>query len=515
MTRRVHGALLKNERLKLYKKPSTWVLMGIIVGIILLVMLLTDVALSSVSESSYMKTAWKDDYTSQLQKYTVQLNNYPNQPDIKSKVDSLTYLLDHDIPPYDWRTDAVTEYNNLKNGIASQSGTESGENSFGGSDTDETAKIPSVTGPAADSAQTQQRIEQLQTVIEQNDWRSYIEQRIDALESGAIVSASEAEKEVDIEMCRLYLDNDITPVSASGSAYALSGLSGAGGDTWKSTQVQTIRNNKLYLRRGENAQGTVLTNAQQQDCRQAIAVALKRLSTGTEPVEENSFLGLWGSSSSSLGLLTIMIAVLAGGSIASEYGTGTIKLLLITPHKRQKIFWAKAVLLLEVSFLSALAVFVLSFLLSGALKGFGGLGAMQVVSLFGEVVNIPYFVYILFRYLLMMLPVLAYGALALMLSAVTRKGAASIAVTLVLLYGGDIFISILKSYSSRFVVPGIKFLLFANTSLEDYLPSASASVGAGTLDGTMTLGFSVAVLLIYMGCFLWIARDSFCRRDVK
>ena len=38
---------------------------------------------------------------------------------------------------------------------------------------------------------------------------------------------------------------------------------------------------------------------------------------------------------------------------------------------------------------------------------------------------------------------------------------------------------------------------------------------SSTVDGTMTLGFSVVILLIYTVCFLWIARDSFCRRDIK
>lgn len=35
------------------------------------------------------------------------------------------------------------------------------------------------------------------------------------------------------------------------------------------------------------------------------------------------------------------------------------------------------------------------------------------------------------------------------------------------------------------------------------------------IDPTMTLSFSVVVLLIYLVCFLWTARDSFCRRDIK
>ena len=73
-------------------------------------------------------------------------------------------------------------------------------------------------------------------------------------------------------------------------------------------------------------------------------------------------------------------------------------------------------------------------------------------------------------------------------------------------------------------LPGLKFLLFANTDLSYYLPSASdmaqqMSMGMNLqlaqYDTTMSLGFSVLILLVYLGCFLWIARDSFCRRDIK
>lgn len=43
----------------------------------------------------------------------------------------------------------------------------------------------------------------------------------------------------------------------------------------------------------------------------------------------------------------------------------------------------------------------------------------------------------------------------------------------------------------------------------------TGQIHLSTWDATMNLGFSVAVLLIYTVCFLWIGRDSFCRRDVK
>lgn len=515
----VHGALRKNERLKLYKRASTWVLTGIIVGLILLGVILTRVS-SSLIQSSNRTQEWQDTYNTQLEQYNIQLKNDPDQPAVKSNVERLTYLIEHQISPSDWRTDAAEEYYNLKYGLVTQSEPDLDNQKSGSSDNAANIETPSVTDDSIDAVKAKQQMDKLWTILDQNDWRSYIQARIDGLESGAIASANESEKQVDIDIGNLYLDNNITPVSTSSSKTSLyTAAIASSNDSWKSTEVQNIRDCKLYLLRGENAQGSLLTHTQRNDYQNAIDVSVKRLKTNAQPIKSDSFLGLMESSTSSLNLFTIILVVLAGMNLASEYGTGTVKLLLITPHKRQKIFWSKTAVLLEVTLLALAVTFVLSFLISGALTGFKGIGDMQVISLFSQVLYMPYLVYILIKYLLLMLPVLTYGALALMFSVVTRKSAAAIAVSLILMYGGNVIMLILSVISSRMVIPGIKFLLFANTSLESYLPSASSSMTTGTIsqlvDNTMTLGFSVAVLLVYMACFLWIARDSFCRRDVK
>ena len=177
--------------------------------------------------------------------------------------------------------------------------------------------------------------------------------------------------------------------------------------------------------------------------------------------------------------------------------------------------------MLEVAAIIAGAMLVLSFLISGLLTGFKGIGDMQVVALFGGVRRLPYLLYVLLKYVVFLLPVLTYGAMALMLSAVTRKNAVAVAISLLLIYGSEMVMTVLVVLSQvlGMTIPGVRFLLFSNVGLAQYFPSVSfGGIDTGTLmvvDGTMTLGFSVCVLLVYMACFLWIARDSFCRRDIK
>lgn len=215
-------------------------------------------------------------------------------------------------------------------------------------------------------------------------------------------------------------------------------------------------------------------------------------------------------STGSLELVSLLLMVLAGGIIATEFGTGTIKLLLITPHRRSKIFWSKALLLLEVILITSGAMFVMSFLVGGLLTGFADLAAMQVTPLFGTVVRIPYLLFILLKYLLFLLPVIAYSSLALMLSAVTRKSAVAIAVSILLMFGSEMVLSIVTvvGAAAGFTIPGLKFLLFSNTNLSAYFPSSMGGLSltgglSSTIDGTMTLGFSVIILLLYTVCFLW------------
>ena len=319
---------------------------------------------------------------------------------------------------------------------------------------------------------------------------------------------------------------DIEPVPTT-----YSWLTKTSTNQWKVNKLSTLQKNELSLLRGEVINDMVgepqpLTSSAKAKLEKENKIILKELQTNTPPVDEDGFLGMLDSTTGNLNLIGVLLVVLAGGIIAGEFGSGTVKLLLITPHKRQKIFWAKAVLLLEITGLILAGMFVLSFLTSAAFNGFGGIGDMVVVSVFGNVVRLPFLLIIVLKYLLYMLPVLAYGGLALMLSAVTRKSAVSIAVSLLLMFGSKagMLMVVLGSVAMLGApLPGLKFLLFANEDLSVYFPGVSSlmekmfgmNTSLATFEPTMSLGFTVSVLLVYLICFLWIGRDSFCRRDIQ
>lgn len=501
------GKLLQNERTKLYKKPSSWILMACIVGLTLFILGIGKLVALMGGSSSYTWT-WQQDYESSYQSLKDMADSDPRSA---SEAAKYKYLLDNEIPPKDWRTDLVCEYyENYYYRVleARQALAEPGL-----SEADQAMLGASI-------ADAQKEMARLERLLNAGDWREYVRMSREQLASSTPEEMgfnSQQEMDVQMEIYDLYLRLDFPPVSTSMRYLADTESE----DAWKGEEMESIRSNKLTLVRGETEQGQLLTSSTRKELQTAINVSLKRLSTDTAPIENDSFMGLMDSSASSLELISLLLMVMAGGIIAGEFGTGTVKLLLITPHKRSGIFWAKAILMLEVILLTAGAMFVSSFLLSGVLTGFQGVDAMQVVSLFGQVTRLPYILYILIKYLLFLLPVAAYASLALMLSAVTRKTAVAVAVSILLMFGSQMAMTILSLLAMMgYVIPGLKFLLFSNTSLSVYFPSSSGIMDmtsgiSATVDPTMTLGFSVIVLLAYIVCFLWIARDSFCRRDVK
>ena len=92
--------LIRNERLKQYKKLSTWILIGIILLFMVLSVCLTKYMYSQNSYS--WNHTWQESYASQIQAYQ-------QDEAMKYQAEAYTYLLENNIPPSDWRTNPYQE----------------------------------------------------------------------------------------------------------------------------------------------------------------------------------------------------------------------------------------------------------------------------------------------------------------------------------------------------------------------------------------------------------------------
>ncbi|KQL53445.1 hypothetical protein AN964_08020 [Heyndrickxia shackletonii] len=199
------------------------------------------------------------------------------------------------------------------------------------------------------------------------------------------------------------------------------------------------------------------------------------------------------------GLFTIIIAA---GIVASEFGWGTIKLLLIRPIKRSKILLSKYFTVLLFGILMTAVLFVGAALIGLILFGTGAGSNIHLAYANNHVVEQSMLWFLVKKFLLSSIDVLMLATMAFMISAVFRNSSLAIGISIFLLVMGS---NVTMLLSMKF--DWAKYILFANTDLMQYVDGTPMVKG-------MTLGFSITMLIIYFVIFQLLAFGVFTKRDV-
>jgi ABC-2 type transport system permease protein len=208
--------------------------------------------------------------------------------------------------------------------------------------------------------------------------------------------------------------------------------------------------------------------------------------------------------------LPLMIVILAGDLVSSEFAGGTIKLLLTKSVPRWKILLSKLIALFMATTIVILLIAGISAIASSFFFGYGGWDAPVTAGFkvingnldVSGVINVPQWQYIIMEYSLAWFVALAVASLSFMVSVLVRSTSASIGIMLSSLIGGSFLSFFLSDWEN------IRYLFNVNLQLTDYL---SGSVQP--LEG-MTLGFSMAVLGVWAILALIVSFSVFIKRDV-
>lgn len=232
-----------------------------------------------------------------------------------------------------------------------------------------------------------------------------------------------------------------------------------------------------------------------------IAINNYHLEENIRPPKGTMWDGINGSASLII-VITIFTIIIVGDSVAGEFSSGTIKLLLIRPARRYKILLSKYISSLLFSILLLLILFVVSILINVILYGFGNLNIpLVVMSMDGEIIEKNMLINLWQTYLLNGISTIMYVTLAFMISAAFRSSTMAIGFSIGTLFAGNILLEALQRFEWS------KYLLFANTDLTQYITE-------NPFQEDMTLSFSIGVLIIYFLIFNLISWTIFTRRDV-
>lgn len=226
----------------------------------------------------------------------------------------------------------------------------------------------------------------------------------------------------------------------------------------------------------------------------------------TDIVSSGESSGFWQSfyaSSDFILIIGVLIVIIAGLIVASEFSSGTIKFLLVSPVKRWKIVTAKYITVLILSVVFTVLLYVSSILASLAV--FGGLGFTDVIvrAEDGIAWGVSPFLLVFGNYCWAFIEVVVVATMAFAISSLLRSTAVSIGVGLFVYLSGTIIPELFASLGFDFG----RYTLFANLDL----PAIMENVA---IFPNQTITEAIVIIVGHMAVFFLTAWDGFVRREI-
>lgn len=205
-------------------------------------------------------------------------------------------------------------------------------------------------------------------------------------------------------------------------------------------------------------------------------------------------------------LVTLFAVIVCSGNVAAEFSDGTIKQLLIRPHKRWAILLSKYIAVTLYSLMLCLVLFISGYLVGLILFGSGDFNAKiyewglngQTEAIVGQQVFIK---------LLYSLPsLLVTITIAFMLSTLFKSQALAVGVGIFVLFISSTLGGLIIFLAERYT--WAKFLIFPHMDLGIYAIQ-------DTILQDVTLPISLAILAVYYVIFITLTFTFFQKRDIS
>ena len=491
--------LLKNENKKELKKISTKIFIAAAIFTIILAVIfvrfiywLNDIGTSFISEN------WKDNLQVEINE-SIKINiqdakeaeDLTSQKNYETIIKIYNFALENDINVYsplykDWKVTGLNEFINKSFSMQFF-----------------------IEGNDIKNQEENERLEELFTLIKNDDYLGYVNSTkkwLDKdLENGAIPNEVYESKKEEIELKEKY-------EIGKGNNQDVS---------WKLNLFDEIISIKSELNSNiDSYTKKVLTYEQKENLENRLKIDIYRLEKNIAPfgldVDEANYRSYFDSFAKGFSMLVISVLVImmAGGAIGTEYSKGTIKFLVMTPNKRWKILLAKLINIVLIMVILTIIVAFVSIIVGNIFFANYEVSPYLYVQN-GEVCELNHVLYVILDFLVEDIELFVYMLFALMISAVTRNTAAAIGLSLGTYMGNGIFMTIINTFVKYDWIRFIPFnnfnlssRIFTNTSV--MLPSTSSDIVGNT-----PVWFSFIVLGVCSILMIVTMFDSFNKKDIK
>lgn len=267
-------------------------------------------------------------------------------------------------------------------------------------------------------------------------------------------------------------------------------------DNWRTEAEQTVQRNKDRLNLVE------LSPQLKADAENKLAISQYRLDNNI-PTPNMNALSALQKSSGLIETIILITLIIAAEMVSREYTDGTMKLLLIRPHSRMAILLSKYLAIVLFCIFSLLLTLISAGVTDVLMYGLGDIHATDLfINQQGQIAQLSVLAETMKFYLTSILPIMSYATIAFAISTILRNSALAVGCSLFLMVCGNMMIEA----TSKFAF--LKYLPFSNSDMSLYIYHLQPRP-------EMTMGFSLAILLIYMVVLFAISMMVFKKRDVS
>ncbi|PLR79677.1 hypothetical protein CVD25_18855 [Bacillus canaveralius] len=205
-------------------------------------------------------------------------------------------------------------------------------------------------------------------------------------------------------------------------------------------------------------------------------------------------------------LVTLFVVIVCSANVSAEFSDGTIKQLLIRPHRRWAVLLSKYIAVIIYAILLVLTLIVSGYLIGLILFGNGAFDTkifeMGIEGQQEAVVGTQY----LLKTLYFLPGLLVIMTIAFMLSTLFKSQALAVGIGIFVLFFSSSIGGILIVLAGKY--EWVKFLIFPHLDLTIYTLQ-------DTILDDITLPISLAILAVYYAIFLVITFVFFQKRDIS
>lgn len=544
--------LIKNELIKQYKKVSFKVIMILIFAVAFIVPFFINKVSSNsedyIIENSQQEITWQQQEIDSLDK------NSPvydiNMKIMQLNIDKLNVYIDNNIGYDDWRRSKVEEYVVGEQMLVVLNAIKSGTLDKGNSNNIYN-QDPEIINGYLDMEETElskeiekmtSNIKKCKELVEKNDYMAYVAEVIEATKAEASsykkqLDEAKAEKlKSDSEEIAKTIDGLERSIAVNDEIlkaleYRYENKIDNSSDNWKHRTIRDIANYAEAIHEELVSQDDFKSIFSWEIAYQGLTYdnyliqrenritdAKERLQMDWYSLENDIPQTKFVSDARSslldtykvyLSIAVVVAIIIGGGIVASEYSTGTVRLLMIRPVSRWKILLSKLMAVVIFGYITLFMGIIVNTISSGIAFSFGDYSVPMLVMKNGEVITKNFFVYLMPNILFISISMIFIISVVFTLSTVIRNTAFAVGITMAGFLGSTTAVTLAAHLGMKWVSKTcLPYINLTNYVDESYIINSLKEMGWNL---NPTLGavhlMAIAVVLIVISFAVFSKRD--------